>query len=154
MLELLSDLGCRRLRDFYNVDETWMYPWAAPDRTLAFNPLRGMKKDMSRLTFMLCCSADGYHREDLLVIGKAAKHMCFNTNDPRDSVTWEHNSAAWMTGPVIMRWLNGFNRKMRMHNRTVDLIMDNCPSHKVADVDPRVMHGMECYALSNVSVVM
>ena len=154
MPRLLSDLGCRRPRDFYNLDETGMYPWAAPDRTLAFRPMRGRKKDMNRLTFMLCCSADGYHREELLVIGKAAKHRCFSTNDPRDWVTWEHNSAAWMTGPVFMRWLNSFNSKMRLHNRAVVLTMDNCSSHKVVGIDPQVLHGMECYALSNVTVVM
>ena len=71
MPKLLAELQCTKARDFYNMDETGMYPWAAPDRTLAFKPLRGRKKDMNRLTFMFCCSADGYHREEPLVIGKA-----------------------------------------------------------------------------------
>ena len=67
MPKQLADIGCTKSRDIYNMDETGMYPWAAPDRTLAFRLLSGRKKDMNCLTFMLYCSADGFHREVPLV---------------------------------------------------------------------------------------
>ena len=53
MVKLLVDVGCTKPRYFYNMDETWLYPWAALGRTLALKPFKGRKKDMNHPMFLL-----------------------------------------------------------------------------------------------------
>ena len=59
-----------------------------------------------------------------------------------------------MTGNILNNWLRDFNKRMRYRNRKIVLTMDNASCHKVLNVAPSVMHGMEVYQLSNITVVM
>ena len=59
-----------------------------------------------------------------------------------------------MTGSIFNNWLRDFNKRMGYRNRKIVMRMDNASCHKVLNVVPSVMHGMEVYQLSNTTVVM
>ena len=157
MPALLAALGCGAAKDMYNCDETALYPWAQPDRSYSFTPRKGYKKNTSRVTIMLCASADGFEREKPVVVGKANCPRNFKEKtgyDPRDrDVYWYANTNAWMTRVVFGDWISGFNDRMRMRGRKVVLTMDNASAHGMPGYDEDVVEGFKVVRLSHVTVV-
>ena len=118
----------------YNMDETGLFYRLEPDRTLATQRLSGRKKNKERLSIALCANSDGSHKLDPLIIGKFKKPQCFiNVDLSNLSMTYCHNTKAWMLSTVFQDWLQGFNREVasKYGDQHVLLLLDNCPSHKI-----------------------
>lgn len=67
----------------YNADESALFPWLVPTKTLATMEEKfatGRKQDKRRITFMPCANMTGSNKLPLVVIGKQARPRCF----PRD----------------------------------------------------------------------
>jgi transposase len=118
----------------YNMDETGLFYRLEPDRTLATERLSGRKKNKERLSIALCANSDGSHKLDPLIIGKFKKPRCFNNINLNNlSMTYRHNTKAWMLTTVFQDWLQEFNREVasKYGDQRVLLLLDNCPSHKI-----------------------
>ena len=117
--------------DIFNVDETGIYFRGLPDRGYSFKneTLKGGKKAKDRITVLVCANMSGTEKEKLMVIGKSKQPRQF----PRDlttlPVTYRNSSNAWMTGAIFREHLDNWNRRLRMKNRTILLLLDNCSAH-------------------------
>lgn len=117
--------------DVYNADETGLFFRALPDKTLAFRSEKcsGGKLSKERLTILFCANMAG-QKEDLLVIGKAARPRAFKNVLVRDlPAIWKFNKKAWMTQDIMNEWLLQFDRKMVRQKRKILLFLDNAASH-------------------------
>ena len=67
----------------------------------------------------------------LWVIGKSKRPHSFPwyTLDLAQHVTYRSNSKAWMTSEIPVEFLNQLNNKMKLQNRHILMLLDNCPSH-------------------------
>lgn len=115
--------------DIFNADETGLFYRALPNRTMAVksDPARGVKSSKERMTVLLACSAAGEKLKPL-VIGKSRKPRCFMKNDILP-VKYVSNKKAWMTSSYFDKWLNWLNNKMKLANRNILLLVDNCSAH-------------------------
>jgi len=119
------------------MDETGLFYWLEPDRSLVTTRLSGRKKNKERLSIALCANADGSHKLNPLVISKYAKPRCFkNVNFNSLRVTYHNNNSAWMLTTLFQEWLSNFDIEIsKLHGgQPVLLILDNCPSHIVEGV--------------------
>jgi len=134
--ELRKLLDGYPLKDIYNMDETGLFYMLSGDTGLATKQLEGKKKMKQRLSIAICCNGDGTDKLPLLVVGKSANPRCFKGVDKDNlGVSYSSNSKAWMTSTLFQDWLRGFDQKM--HGRSVLLLMDNCPAHKLDRVELR-----------------
>ncbi len=127
--------------DLYNCDETALMYRKFPSHTLATQSRKGNKamSNKDRLTILLCCNATGTHKIDPLVIGKAARPLCFGPKkggwEPSDvHVSYTSNKTAWMNSKVFYEWMLSFNRQMRTKfgegsTKKAWLLMDNSATH-------------------------
>ena len=105
MPALLSELKVGP-KDVFNADETGMIFNAHPNKTLAPHRIAGMKRNMNRVTLLLCCNADGTERLKPVIVGRAIRPTCFGPKDapssfqPHAFVHYFSNAAAWMTAMV------------------------------------------------------
>ena len=104
---------------------------------------------MNKLMLTFCAFADGFYREEPLVIGKVREHRCFRQDGPWQWVTWKSNGPAWMTGTVFNGWLQSVYAE---HGKTCCPKHEQC--HKVMNGSPGVLFGMEVYRLNNVMLVV
>lgn len=120
-------------RDIYNTDETGLFYRLMPSKTYDFkgSECHGGKQSKERLTVLLCANADGTDKMKPLVIGKSARPRCFkNIRDYGTlPVRYENNKTAWMTSAIFGNWIKDMDRSMKLQNRKIILLMDNCPSH-------------------------
>lgn len=69
-----------------------------------------------RLTVVLCVNVLGKF-EYLLVIGKRAKHRCFELIDQANlQVKCTYNVKAWMNTFLFCDWVRAFDKKMKIEN--------------------------------------
>ncbi|XP_044755145.1 tigger transposable element-derived protein 6-like [Coccinella septempunctata] len=130
-IKLPSLLLGYRPEDVYNADETGLFFRALPEKTLAFRSEKciGGKLSKERLTILFCANMAG-QKEDMLVIGKAARPRAFKNVPMKDlPVMWKFNKKAWMTQDIMSEWLLKFDLKMRKQKRKILLFLDNAGSH-------------------------
>lgn len=121
-------------QDVYNCDETGLFWKMTPDRGLATHQISGTKKDKARITVHFCCNADGSDKVPAWFIGKSAKPRCFgaaNININALNCVWKSNGKAWMTGELMIQWLQWFSQRIGS-NRRILLVMDNFSAHTAA----------------------
>ena len=117
-------------RDVYNMDETGLFYQMLPDRSLTTGEYsRGTKKAKARISLAVCSNADGSDKSRLLVIGKSANPRCFKGFKHDLYCDYRNNKKSWMTSLVFHDWLRDFDKKMRIANRHVLMLLDNAPSH-------------------------
>lgn len=117
--------------DIYNMDEFAFNYAKYPNRTMAFaseGRVSGHKEDKARLTGVATTSQAG-EKVKLWVIGKSANPRCFKNVNIEELVVYRANKKAWMTGELFAEYLRWFNQLMRLQNRKVALVVDNCPAH-------------------------
>lgn len=117
--------------DVYNADESGLFFRALPNKTLSLKGEKcvGGKLSKDRLTILFCANMAG-DKQDLLVIGKAARPRALkNVAIKNLPASWKSNKKAWMTREIMSEWLLQFDRKMGMQKRQVILFLDNAASH-------------------------
>lgn len=121
----------------YNADESALYWKRLPEKTLVRSQEKtapGRKISKERVTFLVCCNADGSQKLKLLVVGKVKNPRAFkNVNLP---VEYKSSANAWMTTAIFLDWFHfSFIRQVRSHLRSLNLperallIVDNASSH-------------------------
>lgn len=128
--KLLRVLHEYRPEDTFNADETALFYELLPQKTLCekTDRCKGGKRSKQRLTVLLCCNAAGTEKLKPLVIGRSAKPRCFKgvRSLPADYVA---NKKAWMTADLFQTWLLQLEKTMRLQNRKIALLIDNCAAH-------------------------
>ena len=93
----------------------------------------GQKQSKTRVTVFVGANMDGTDKLPLLVIGKSAKPRAFkNVNVP---VTYLANNNAWVTSQIFVDWLKTVDRRMKMANRKIAMIVGNCSAHPTIDLE-------------------
>jgi hypothetical protein len=124
----------------YNADQTGLFYQKLPTDFMLINrrskSLLGQKqmKDKTRITLMVCTTADG-NKVPLSVVGKPKNTVCFRlweNGTPPLAYTNQKNS--WYDKGVTLWWLKTVFIPHHMKKCGIDpciLILDNCPAHKV-----------------------
>ena len=135
------------------------------ERALAPTSVKGTKRDMDRLTLLLCCNVTGTERLKPLMCGKVARQRAWGAVTssrawyPDDFVRWEKTAKAWMNTELFNRWLTDIRKEFKSCGRRVFMIMDNCSSHIVlqpddCDVVASVIHDINVIQVDNLYCIM
>jgi DDE superfamily endonuclease len=107
-----------------------LYYRMAPNQTLSSTPVRGQKKDKTRITVLLGANATGTDKLKPWVIGNSKRPR------PLSRVNLEHlpvyyrgNPKAWMNSMVFEEVLREMDSHFRAQNKKILLLVDNAPSH-------------------------
>lgn len=142
MVRLRTIAGSYNLDDIYNMDETGLFWRMTPKTGLATQPRRGIKKEKSRITVILCTNGSGTDKFPLWIIGKHKKPHCFRYFDPRSmGCEWKYNPKAWATSDLILEWFEAFCK--HVGGRRVLLTLDNAPSHTKALKNLKIPDNIE-----------
>ncbi|POW13403.1 hypothetical protein PSTT_03841 [Puccinia striiformis] len=115
-----------------------------PNKSLATETCSGLKGSKIRLTYHLCCNADGSDKLEPLVIGNAKKPRCFGKKLASYwGYDYHHNKTAWMTATIMAPWLQKLDNRFRREKRHVLLLLDNFSAH---------IKGMDGLCLTNLKV--
>ena len=102
----------------------------APNQILSSIPVRGQKKDKTRVTVLLGVNATGTDKLKPWVIGNSRRPR------PLSKINLEHlpvyyrgNPKAWMNSMVFEEVLREMDSYFRMQNKKILLLLDNAPSH-------------------------
>ena len=82
------------------------------------------------ITCLVCCNAAG-DKEPLLFIGKSARPRKFPKNMPDLPLNYTNSKKAWMNSEIWTECLKKWDRKLRVQNRKILLLIDNAPSHPI-----------------------
>ncbi|CAM4823844.1 unnamed protein product [Rotaria magnacalcarata] len=118
--------------DVYNADETGLFRYSLPNRSLVTvkETCKGGKRSKERFTVLLCTNMTGTDKLQPLLIGKAAKPRCFkNLSMKQLPVIWRWNRTSWMTASLFGEWLASINNSMIKQNRKILLFIDHAPCH-------------------------
>lgn len=106
----------------------------APDRGLSNEKSSGVKGSKVRLTYAFAVNADGSHKLEPFVIGKAKQPRSF---DRRTAAAlgfyYRNNAKAWMTTVLYREWITKWDAELRLANRHVLLLQDNFSAHNPPD---------------------
>lgn len=116
--------------DIFNADETGLFYNMTPDKTMKFKGEKctGGKMSKTRLTIMVAANMTGTCKKKLMVIGKSKKPRCFK-NVHNLPVAYESNKKAWMTSAIFEKWLRDWDAQLKLKQRKILLLIDNCPAH-------------------------
>lgn len=118
-----------RDENIFNADETGLFYKCTPKTTLKFKGEKctGGKMSKERLTILLCCNSLGEKRPPL-IIGKHAMPRCFK-GENISHFNYVSNKKAWMTSSIFTNYLLKWDSELRLINRRILLILDNCSAH-------------------------
>ena len=118
-------------RNIFNMDETGLFFRQNSTKTFHVKgeDCAGGKKSKDRLTVSLCASMTGEKLKPF-VIWRSANPRCFKNIPTRSlPVDYASNKKSWMTSDLFENWLKKFDRKMRLEDRKILLLLDNAPAH-------------------------
>ena len=102
----------------------------APNQTLSSKPVRGQKKDKTRVTVLLGVNATGTDKLKPWVIGNSRRPRPLSkVNLERLPVYYRGNPKAWMNSMIFKEVLQEIDNYFRAKNKKILLLMDNAPSH-------------------------
>ena len=134
--KMIEEIEKYRRCDVFNMDETGLLYRMAPDRTIASKNLNGSKKDKARITIALTANADGSEKLPPLFIGHFGKPRAFGKKSPQQlGFLYKFNKSAWMTSAIFQDWLLDLDKRYRMQQRKVLLLLDNAPTHIVGSLE-------------------
>ncbi|XP_050536842.1 jerky protein homolog-like [Daktulosphaira vitifoliae] len=128
----------------YNADETGLVWKALPKTTLASkreSSAPGHKVSKERVTVLNCANSAGNHKLPLLLIGKSKNPRAFK-NVKKLPLFYKSQPKAWMTAALFTEWYDEvFISEVKKHQKSVKkegskvlLIVDNAPTHPIADL--------------------
>jgi len=120
-----------KLEDIFNADEFGLFYQCLPDKTyhLKGEKCSGGKKSKDRFTGMATGGATG-EKLPMFVIGKSKKPRCFK-NIKHLPCEYKSQKKSWMNSEIFEEWVRKIDRKFRVDDRKIALIIDNCPAHPV-----------------------
>lgn len=130
-MRICKEIENYSLDDIYNMDETGLLFRAAPNSTISNRTMKGSKKEMVRITIMLCCNASGSDKRKLTVIGKNKQPRPFKNFNYKAFVDYFYNNKAWVTQKEFEEFIRLFDIAIKKEKRKIILLIDNAPGHKV-----------------------
>ncbi|KNE89028.1 hypothetical protein PSTG_17517, partial [Puccinia striiformis f. sp. tritici PST-78] len=128
----------------YNADETGLLYRMPPNKSMATETCSGLKGSKVRLTYHLCCNADGSDKLEPLVIGNAKRPRSFGKKLASYwGYDYHFNKTAWMTATIMAPWIQKLDDRFRREKRHVLLLLDNFSAH---------LKGLEGLSLTNLKV--
>ena len=127
---LSSILEGYKPEDIYNCDENGLYFKGIPTKSFVHigGSCSGVKVLKEGIPVLFTVSAVG-EKMKLLVIGKSHNPRSFKIHQKQHlPIIYKANSKAWMTYTFFVEYLYSLNNRMRIQNRNILLLMDNCPS--------------------------
>ena len=91
--------------------------------------LCGGKKAKDRITVLNCANMIGDEKRPLLVIGKSNRPRCFPKDLSNLPVLYRDSTNAWMTSNFFREWLEMWDQQLRLKQRKILLLVENCPTH-------------------------
>ncbi|GFR90204.1 tigger transposable element-derived protein 3-like [Elysia marginata] len=133
--ELLKILDAFEPRNIFNADKTGLYFRGFPDRGHGSKSteLTGGKTAMERITLLLCANMTGEEKLPVFVIGKSKQPRSFPKDLSKLPVRYRNSANAWMTGFLFKEWLYEWDNKLKIQDRRVLLLVDNCTAHPAVD---------------------
>jgi len=121
--------------DIFNGDEFGLFWRLLSNKTykLKGQTFKCGKKSRERVSVFICANMTGTEKLKPIVIGKALEPRCFR-GKPKP-VIYRNNMTAWMTTTIWIEFLRKLESKMRLNNRKIVLIVDNCSSHVVIELN-------------------
>ena len=105
-----------------------MYWDLEPSKTLAQGPLSGKKKSKKRVTLLLTCNATGTEKLKPLFIHTYQNPRILRGKKKEElPVDYYWNSTSWMQVSIWNDYLTKLDKKMRLQNRHILLLVDNAP---------------------------
>jgi len=102
----------------------------SPSETLSTKPIPGRKKDKSRVTVLLGVNATGTDKLKPWIIGNSKRPRPLSkVNLERLPVYYRGNPKAWMNSSVFEEVLREMDRRFRLQNKKILLLVDNALSY-------------------------
>ena len=138
-------------KDVWNCDEFTLYYRMAPCYTIGPCPIRGKKKDKTRVIFLACTNSSGTEKFPLFVVGSAARPRCFvGINQAQTGFIYGNSQKACMNQCLFTKWLRQFYQYIiRFLGRKVLLLADNASCHGTRDTPPNLLNVQVQFLPSN-----
>lgn len=147
-------------RDRYNCDESGLIfnkqPQSSNVRLVVGKKLRGGKDNKTRITIFHLVNEDGSDKRKLLIINRSKTPMAFRQNRVNPAnlpVIYRYNNKAWMLTGLWYEFLRGLDDEMRISQRRIALITDNCPTHPHPNSPPLEYSGPTPPVLTNITLI-
>jgi len=146
--------------DRYNCDESGLVfnkqPQSSNVRLEKGKQLRGGKDDKVRITIFHIVNEAGTDKRKIWVIGRAEKPCAFRQNKVNPAnlpVVYCYNKKAWLLTGLWYEFLRGLNDEMRIAQRSIALVTDNCPTHPPPTSPPIDYKGPKPPLLTHITLV-
>jgi hypothetical protein len=116
--------------DIFNGDEFGLFWKLLPNRsfTIKGQKFRTGKRSKDRISVFICANSLGTEKFKPIVIGRSREPRCFRGKASLP-VVYKYNRKSWMTSGIFTEFLQNLNKKFKIQNRKIALILDNCPAH-------------------------
>ena len=122
--------------DRYNCDESGLVfnkqPQSSNVRLGKGKQLRGGKDEKTRITTFHIINETGTDKRKIWAVGRVEKPHCFRqqrVNPKNLPVVYRFNKKAWLLTSLWYEFLRLLNEEMRISQRYIALVTDNCPTH-------------------------
>jgi hypothetical protein len=96
-----------------------------------------------RMSVALCTNANGSEKLEPFFIGHYLKPRAFQKKSAEQlGLYYRASCKAWMTALLFQEWLLKFDRKMRLANHQVLLLLDNAPTHSIKGIELSNVNGV------------
>lgn len=157
---LARELASFSPTDRYNCDESGLVfnkqPQSSNVRLEKGKQLRGGKDPKTRITTFHIVNEDGTDKRKIWVVGRAEKPHCFRqqrVNAENLPVIYKFNSKAWLLTGLWYEFLRRLNEEMRISQRNIALVTDNCPTHPRPECPPVEYTGPPPPILTNIKLI-
>ena len=144
----------------YNCDESGLVfnkqPQSSNVRLDKGKRLRGGKDDKIRITTFHIINESGTDKRKIWVIGRAERPHAFRHNRINAAnlpVVYRHNKKAWLLTGLWYEFLRGLNNEMRIAQRQIALVTDNCPTHPPPTAPPIDYKGPTPPVLTHITLI-
>ena len=157
---LASELAPFSSSDRYNCDESGLVfnkqPQSSNVRLGKGKQLRGGKDEKTRITTFHIINEAGTDKRKIWVVGRAERPHCFRqqrVNSDNLPVVYRYNKKAWLLTGLWYEFLRRLDEEMRISQRYIALVTDNCPTHPRPDSPPIEYSGPTPLVLTHIKLI-
>lgn len=131
-------------KDLFTLDETLLAYNLPLDKS--YYGISKLKRQIEIMTIMFCCNVDASEKLNPLIIGKYENYQCFKSEFGSKSDTYHDeimnkygieyysNKESFLTSTIFHKWLIAWDDKLKLINRQIYIILDDCCSHRISNI--------------------
>lgn len=131
-------------KDLFTLDETLLAYNLPLDKS--YYGISKLKRQIEIMTIMFCCNVDASEKLNPLIIGKYENYQCFKSefgskNDTyheeimnKYGIEYYSNKESFLTSTIFHKWLITWDDKLKLINRQIYIILDDCCSHRISNI--------------------